>query len=132
MSDHTSTASEIAKEKGCSTSTVNAKAKSIGIGLKNRSPEDHQRLMDALADVKPRKKIPAPSAEKKAGKKAKRPRKAKAAPAPNAALDLDSFFTQGKVYIKEIGQRLAALDKEKAELEAQLEKLLVLHPGMRK
>jgi len=128
LSDHTSTASEIAKEKGCSSSTVNAKAKSIGIGLKNRSPEDHQRLMDALKDVKPRKKVPAPGAAKKTVKKGKRARKKKAVP----ELDLDSFFTQGKVYIKEIRQRLAALDKEKAELEAQLEKLYALHPGMRK
>ena len=128
MSDHTSTASEIAKEKGCSTSTVNAKAKSIGIGLKNRSPEDHQRLMDALADVKPRKKIGAPASEK-APKKAKRARKKKAN-APE--LDLNSFFNQGKVYIAEIKKRLAALDKEKAELEGQLEKLYALHPGMRK
>ena len=125
MSDNTSPARVIAEEKGCSTATINSKAKAIGIKIKGRSPEDHERLLDALKDVKPRKKKAA------APKKAKAAAK-KAAPAKDASLDLNSFFTQGKVYIAEIRKRLAALDKEKAELEAQLEKLFALHPGMRK
>jgi len=53
-------------------------------------------------------------------------------PAKESSLDLNSFFTQGKAYIAEIGKRLVALDKEKAELEGQLEKLYALHPGMKK
>ena len=123
MSDHTSPARVIAEEKGCSTATVNSKAKKLGIKIKGRSPEDHARLMDALKDVKPRK-----------AKKANAPKKAKPArrKAATPAVDLDTFFTQGKVYIAEIRKRLAALDKEKAELEVQLEKLYALHPGMRK
>ena len=125
MSDNTSPARVIAEEKGCSTATINSKAKAIGIKIKGRSPEDHERLLDALKDVKPRKKKAA------APKKAKAAAK-KAAPAKDASLDLNSFFTQGKVYIAEIKKRLAGLDKEKAELEAQLEKLYALHPGMRK
>ena len=125
MSDNTSPARVIAEEKGCSTATINSKAKAIGIKIKGRSPEDHERLLDALKDVKPRKKKAA------APKKAKAAAK-KAAPAKDASLDLNSFFTQGKVYIVEIKKRLAGLDKEKAELEVQLEKLYALHPGMKK
>ena len=125
MSDNTSPARVIAEEKGCSTATINSKAKAIGIKIKGRSPEDHERLLVALKDVKPRKKKDAaPKTAKIAAKKA--------APAKDASLDLNSFFNQGKVYIAEIKKRLAGLDKEKAELEAQLEKLYALHPGMKK
>ena len=131
MSDNTSPARVIAEEKGCSTATINSKAKAIGIKIKGRSPEDHERLLEALKDVKPRKKIGAPVAEDKAAKKTKRAAK-KATTAKDASLDLNGFFNQGKAYIAEIRLRLVALDKEKAELDAQLEKLYALHPGMRK
>ena len=130
MSDNTSPARVIAEEKGCSTATINSKAKAIGIKIKGRSPEDHERLLEALKDVKPRKKIGAPTPEKTA-KKTKRAAK-KAITAKDASLDLNGFFNQGKAYITEIRRRLVALDKEKAELDAQLEKLYALHPGMRK
>ena len=131
MSDHTSSARQIAEEKGCSTATVNVKARAIGIKIKGRSPDDHARLLEALQDVKPRKKIGAPVAEEKAPNKAKR-RAKKATEASDASLDLNGFFNQGKVYIAEIKKRLAALDKEKSDLEEQLEKLYILQPGMKK
>ena len=124
MSDYTSPVRVIAEEKGCSTATINSKAKAIGIKIKGRSPEDHARLLDALKDVKPRKKKATATKKDKVA--------AKKTPAKDASLGLNSFFNQGKVYIKEIRQRLAGLDKEKAELEAQLEKLYALHPGMKK
>ena len=126
MSDHTSPARQIAEEAGCSTATVNTKAKKLGIKIKGRSPEDHARLLEALKDVKPRKRKGA-AASKKAKKAAKKP-----APAKAGTVDLNSFFNQGKAYIAEIRRRLAVLDKEKTELEGQLEKLYALHPGMRK
>ena len=125
MSDNTSPARVIAEEKGCSTATINSKAKAIGIKIKGRSPEDHERLLDALKDVKPRKKKATATKKDKVAAK-------KTAPAKSAELDLKSFFNQGKVYIAEIKKRLAGLDKEKAELEAQLEKLYALHPGLKK
>ena len=123
MADHNSTAKQIAAEVGCSVATVNNKAKVIGIKLKGRSPEDHGRLMEALKSVKPRKR--------KAATKKKATRKKKAA-APSFAGDVASFLTQGKSFIPELRKRIAALDKEKTELEGSLEKLLTLYPEKRK
>ena len=127
MSDHNSTASQIADEAGCSMATVNNKAKKLGIKLKGRSPEDHGNLIDALKSVKPRKRKGAA-----APKKAKKAAKKKAAPAKTAAVDLDTYFNQGKAYIAEIRKRLTILEKEKGALEEQLEKLYALHPNMKK
>lgn len=129
MADHNSTARQIAEELGCSMATVNNRAKSLGFKLKGRSPEDHGKLMEALSSVKPRKKVTAAAAPKKA-KKVKQVKKV--AKATGGAVDLNSFFNQGKAYIVEIRRRLAVLDKEKAELEDQLEKLYTLHPNMKK
>ena len=126
MSDHNSSARQVAEEAGCSTATVNNKAKSLGIKIKGRSPESHAQLLEALKNVRPRKRKAAD-----APKKAKRTAKKAAAPKAGA-VDLDGFFNQGKAYITEIRRHLAALDKEKAELEAQLEKLYALHPNMKK
>jgi hypothetical protein len=131
MSDHTSPARQIAEEKGCSIATVNAKAKAVGISIKGRSPDGHQLLLDALKDVKPRKKI-APPTTPEAAKKTTRRGARKANPNKGADLDLNGFFNQGKVYISEINKRLTALDKEKAMLTEQLERLYALHPGMKK
>ena len=125
MSDVNSTARQIAEETNCSMATVNNKAKKLGIKVKGRSPEDHDRLIEALKSVKPRKRKGA-AAPKKAAKAKK------AAPVATASYDLNGFFNQGKAYIAEIRRRLATLDKEKAELEGQLEKLYALHPNMKK
>lgn len=132
MSDYKSTVRQIAQEKGCSVATVNNKAKAAGIKIKDRSPEDHTRLLDALKDVKARKKIGVPVAAKREAKKSRRSPRKNPARAEDTSLDLNSFFNQGKVYIAEIRRRLVALDKEKGQLEEQLEKLFSLYPEMKK
>lgn len=120
MSDHTSTAQAIADEIGCSVGTVNKKAKDISVKIKGRSPEDHDRLLEALKDVKPRKRK-AKAATKKAAPK----KKAK----PSYASDVDAYFKEGKRFIKEIKKRLADIEKEKGQLEEKLNALSLLHSG---
>ena len=138
MSDHTSSARQIAEEKACSMSTVNAKAKALGIKFKGRSPNDHERLLEVLKSVRPRKKVAPPASydpkaskavrvAKKGGVKRRR-RKAIAKPeAPGA--DVQSFLKQAKDYIVVVKRRLVEVDKQKAELEGLLERLVMLNPG---
>ncbi|MDP6737056.1 MAG: hypothetical protein QF732_11260 [Nitrospinaceae bacterium] len=121
MADHKSTAGQIADEVGCSTATVNNKVKGLGFKFKGRSPNNHGKLMDALATVKPRRKAKKTAALKKVKKAA-----------ASGTVDLDSFFNEGKAHIVEIRRRLSALEKEKAALEDQLAKLYSLHPKMKK
>ena len=118
MSDHTSTAQAIADEIGCSVGTVNKKAKDISVKIKGRSPEDHDRLLEALKDVKPRKRK-----AKHATKKATSKKTAK----PTYASDVDAYFKQGKKFIKQIQKRLTEIEKEKAALEEKLNALSLLH-----
>ena len=128
MSDHKSTARQIADEIGCSMATINNRAKKLGIKFKGRSPENHGNLLDALKNVKPRKKRKAAAATK--AKTVKAPRKKRVA-ATGIAGDLNSFLSQGKAYISDLKKRISALDKEKAELQGMLDKLLVLYPEKR-
>ena len=105
--------------------TVNNKAKKNDIKLKGRSQEDHDRLLEALKDVKPRKRKV--KAKSKAAKKAPRTR---AAAGPDYS-DVDAYFKHGKKLIAEIKKRINALDKEKAALTEKLNALLLLHPDSR-
>ena len=132
MFDYTSTPRQIAQEKGCSVATVEARAEAAGIRLIGRSPAEHELLLEALKDIKPRKRIGAPVVQKSATNKTKRRTRKKAAPAKDESLDLSSYFNQGKAYITEIRRRLAALDKEMAECEGHLGKLYKLYPEMKK
>jgi len=138
MSDHTSSARQIAEEKACSMSTVNAKAKALGIKFKGRSPNDHERLLDALKSVRPRKKVAPPAsydpkasnaarvAKKGSAKRRRRKTAAKPdAPGPN----VQSFLKQAKDYIVVVKRRLVEVEKQKAELEGLLERLMVLQSG---
>ncbi len=118
MTDNTSTAKAIADDFGCSSATVNTKIKAIGIKLKGRTPEDHQRLLDAMKDVKPRKRKAKPATKNAAPKKKAKP----------SYSDVDAYFKQGKKFIKEIKKRLAEIEKEKAALEEKLNSLMKLHP----
>ena len=126
MSDYLSTAKQIADEAGCSVATVNNKANKIGIKIKGRTEEDHGRLLDALKDVKPRKR----KAKAKA-KVAKKGTKRKAAGQPDFS-DVDAYFKHGKTLIAGINRRLAELEKEKSALTEKLNVLLLLHPDSRK
>ena len=139
MSDHTSSARQIAEEKACSMSTVNAKAKALGIKFKGRSPNDHERLLEALKSVRPRKKVAppasydpnAPQAGGAAQKKTRRGRRKTAAKPEAPGADVQSFLKQAKDYIVVVKRRLVEVDKQKAELEGLLERLVVLEPGMK-
>lgn len=129
MTDHTSTAKEIAAEYSCSVATVNNRATAISIKLKGRSPEDHARLAEAMKTVKPRKR----KGKSKSNVAVGTPRKRKAGAAkPEFSTDIDAYFKQGKSFISNIRRRIAELDKEKAGLEEKLNALLLLHPESRK
>lgn len=140
MSDHNSSARQIAEEKGCSMATVNAKAeaKAIGFKFKGRSPEDHQRLLDALKNVKPRKKVAPPASYNpstsqvgtEAKKKTRRRRRSKAAQPQAPDNDVHSFLKQAKSYIVVLKRRIVEVEKQKAELEGLLGRLSALHPEM--
>jgi len=124
VSDNLSTAKKIAEDHGCSVATVNNKAKTIGVKLKGRTQEDHDRLLTALKDVKPRKrkaKAKAPAAKKASRSKAAKP----------DFSDVDAYFKHGKTLIAGIKKRLNELDKEKAQLTEKLNALLLMHPGSR-
>ena len=121
-----STAKQVADEAGCSMATVNNKANKIGIKLKGRTEEDHNRLLDALKDVKPRKRKV--KAKARVAKKATKPR---AATGPDFS-DVDAYFKHGKTLIAGINKRLAELEKERTALTEKLNVLLLLHPDSRK
>jgi hypothetical protein len=131
VSDHTSTARQVAEEIGCSVATVNNKAAKLGFKLKGRSPANHSRLLDALKSVKPRKKrakVKSPKAEARKAPAAPRRRgKAKSSHLAFAG-DVDAYFKQGKALIAEVRKRLAEVENEKEELTAKLKALLLLHP----
>ncbi len=128
--DHTSTAKELATEIGCSVATVNSKVAALGIKFKGRSPDDHQRLMEAVKNVKPRR---TKSIKPKNGKKSPRGRKPSKVVPSNGDFpgNLMAYFNQGKELISTIRKRLDELEKEKADLNEKLEALLLLHPDMR-
>ena len=119
MSDHASIVKTIAAEFDCSMSTVNTKAKILGIKLRGRTPEEHQLLLEAMKDVNPRLRKTKPAAIKAPAKKAK----------PEFTTDVDAYFKHGKKLIKVIKKRIAEIDKERVGLQEKLNALELLHPG---
>ena len=123
-----STAKQIAEEKGCSVATVNNKANKLGFKLKGRSEEQHAQLLEAMKDVKPRKRNA--KAKAKPTKKTASKGKGATTKAPDFS-DVDAYFKHGKSLIVGIRKRLNVLDKEKAALTEKLNALLLLHPDSR-
>ena len=121
MSDHASIIKTIAAEFDCSMSTVNTKAKVLGIKLRGRTPEEHQLLLDAMKDVRPRKRKAKAATKKGAAKKK--------AVKPEFTTDVDAYFKHGKKLIKVIKKRIAEIDKERVGLQEKLNALELLHPG---
>jgi len=138
MSDHSSSARQVAEERGCSTATVNAKAKALGFKFKGRSPSEHESLLEALKSVRPRKKIAPPasydpkaSTRSRGTKKGVRRRRKVANRPEGSGAEVQAFLKQAKTYIPLVKRRLVEVEKQKTELEELLERLMGLHPEMR-
>lgn len=137
MSDHTSTAREIAAELGCSVATVNNHAQKLRLRLKGRTPEDHRALLRSLEGVRPRRRAhqvtdiggAAPPPTKK--RRRRSPASSGADRTRAVTRDVDAYFDRGKDLIEAIRARLEQLEEERRELNEKLEALLLLHPDQR-
>jgi len=124
LTDHTSTTKQIAEAFGCSVATVNNKAKQMDIRLKGRTPQEHEKLLEKLAHVQPRKKRKSNKNKSKKGALTPVPgrvtRRKSAAKTSHTATKVASYLDDGKRLVADIQARLVELDKERDQLQQQL------------